>query len=69
MFVQIAITMHINKIHLFLPDPEEGSPNKSKGNGVQIQAKLFHETPKFKELLHMISNAICENPTLRILRI
>lgn len=59
MFVQIAITMPINKIHLFLPDPEEQSPSKSKGNGLQIQSKQFHETAKFKELLHMISNAIC----------
>lgn len=42
MFVQVALTLPINKVHLFLPDQEEGSPSKSKGNGVQIQAKLFH---------------------------
>jgi hypothetical protein len=52
-----------------LPEVEVGSPTKNKNNSIQIQGKLFHETPKFKDFARTISMALHENTSIKILRI
>lgn len=67
-FFQIAVNLPINKLHIFMPEQQTGSPSKSKAN-IQTQGKSFYQTHKFKDFLHIISNALHDNNSIKTLKV